>query len=184
MNDLSESRTISFVSAVTSFSWPSSVEIKAPCSLLNAVCQSFSTVDTAYYFTRLMDTDFKSKACFLKSSTTSKVVWMEPIALFLIVQPNSGTPVMTPRARKTSTGLTWIACAVWRQLLRRTLTGLYLKSNNGQSWLLYNQYICVSSFKPAHLAISRNQSPIANQTNYPNCSTSSAQRAGQRVILP
>jgi len=51
MNDwlLSESRTISFVSAVTSFIWRSSLEIKAPCSLLDAVCQSFSTVDTAYY---------------------------------------------------------------------------------------------------------------------------------------
>ena len=44
-----ESRTISFVSAVTSFSWLSSLKIKAPCSLLDAVCQSFSTVDTAYY---------------------------------------------------------------------------------------------------------------------------------------
>jgi len=44
-----ESRTISFVSALTSYGWLPSLEIKAPRSLLDAICQSFSTVDTAYY---------------------------------------------------------------------------------------------------------------------------------------
>jgi len=55
---------------------------------------------------------------------------MEPVALFLTIQSNSGTPGMTPRTRcKNSTGLTWIACAVWSQLLQRTLTGLYLSTD-------------------------------------------------------
>jgi len=51
---VTESWTISYVSIVISFRWLSSLEITAPCSLLDAVCESSSAVDTAYYSFRKM----------------------------------------------------------------------------------------------------------------------------------
>ena len=58
---------------------------KGSVPLLDAVCQSSSTVDSAYY--SFDGCWFQVKSLFSKSNTnTSKIVWLEPIALFLTVQ--------------------------------------------------------------------------------------------------